>query len=457
MYFPPIEELATTDTVSVPARVSVSEALRRMAQRKVRVIVIEEEGGGYGLLTAPDLVQLRFSRPDLDIPIGETAHHSLPCISSGKNILDVLDQFDSMLGYAAVVDEYGGLLGIVSNTDILGSLDPQLMLQRQYLRDLLYRHEIKKVPHYTPVGEVLALLVNSDDAVIVLEQGKGVGIVTTQDAIRLLQADVPMAEPVRLHMSSPLHTVTYDLTVGDALTALREKHYKRLVVEDAVTGEVVGIITQRDLIGVAYSRWADLMRHHALELREIINMLEHKTARLEQIAAHDPLTGAANRARFEELLFAEQQRFNRAPGSRFSVILFDIDHFKRVNDTWGHNQGDLVLKGIVQQVQGRLRRIDTLARWGGEEFSVLLPQTSGADAYLVAEKIRQSLEQVEFGQVGRVTASFGVAMYQPGESNAELLGRADNALYRAKHAGRNRVELAEADDGSAQGDEKSCA
>lgn len=449
MFFPPIEELASTDIVSVPADVNVRDALQRMAQRKVRVIVVEEQSGDFGLLTAPDLVKLRFARPDLDTPIGKADHRRLPRITRGKSILDVLDQFDSTLGYAAVVDESGGLIGIVSNTDILGSLDPQLMLQRQYLRDLLYRREIKLVPPDTPVGRVLRMLVESDDAVIVLEKGKGVGIVTTQDAIRLLQANVSMADPVHLHMSSPLHIVTYDLTVGDALTALREKHFKRLVVVDDNSGDIVGIISQKDLIGVAYSRWADLMRNHAFELREIINMLERKTARLEQMAATDPLTGAANRARFEELLSIEKQRHSRDPGTPFSVILFDIDLFKHINDTWGHNHGDLVLKGLVQHVQGRLRRIDTLARWGGEEFAVLLPQTNGADAFQVAEKLRQSLIELSFDQVGKVTASFGTAMYEAGETNAELIGRADNALYRAKRAGRNRVEMDSHGDDSA--------
>ncbi len=444
MFFPPVEELSTTDIVSVPAGGPMKEALRLMAKNKVRVIVVEEKSGDFGLLTAPDLVHLRLAHPDPETSIDEVAYHPLPRIAKGKNILDVLDMFDSTLGYAAVVDETGALHGIVSNTDILGSLDPQLMLQRQYLRDLLYRHAVKTTAPDTPVGDVLAQMDESDDAVIVVEQGMGIGIVTTQDAIRLLQEDVFMADPVRLHMSSPLHTVTNDLTVGDAVAALREKNFKRLVVVDAGSGQVIGVISQKDLIGVAYSRWADLMRHHALELHEIINMLERKAAQLEQIAAHDSLTGAVNRARFEELLSAEQQRHSRAPDSQFSVIMFDIDHFKRVNDTWGHNEGDLVLKGLVQHVRGRLRRIDTLARWGGEEFAILLPQTDGREAYLVAEKIRKSLTKIEFGKVGKVTASFGVAMCQACESNAELIGRADNALYRAKRGGRNRVEQADA-------------
>lgn len=442
MFFPPIEELATTDIVSLREQLPLSMALQQMSQGRVRTIVVENEAGGYGLLTASDLVRLRLEQPDLDIPIRDAGYHALPCVTKGNNILDALDALETPHGYAAVVDEAGGLCGIVSNTDILGSLDPNLMLQRQCLRDLLRRHVIKKAPHDTPLGEVLIHLVEPDDAVIVAEGDKGVGIVTTYDAIRLLHDRAALGDPVSRHMSTPLHTVTFDLTVSEAVATLREKHFKRLVVEDPANGDIVGIITQKDLIGVAYSRWVDLIRHHALELHEIIRVLESKTAQLEQAAATDPLTGAANRARFEELLHTEMRRHDRVPDLPFSVLLFDIDSFKRVNDTWGHNQGDAVLKGVVQHVRGQLRSIDTLARWGGEEFAVLLPQTGAAEARVVAEKIRRTIEAVEFAQVGRMSASFGVAMYQTGETGPALLGRADDALYRAKRNGRNRVEQA---------------
>lgn len=440
MFFPLVDELATTDIVSVPARLAVRDALRQMSQRAVRNIVVEEASGGFGLLTASDVVRLRFSMPNLDIAISEAGYHPLPCIAKGSGLLDVLELFDGPHGYAAVVDVAGSLFGIVSNTDILGSLDPQLMLQRQQLRDLLRRHAIKKLPHDAPLGQALALLVDSDDAVIVLDRGVAVGIVTTQDAIHLLHDGVALTDPLHLHMSSPLHAVTYDLTVAEAVSTLREKHFKRLVVQDPASGDVIGIITQKDLIGVAYSRWADLMRHHAQELREIIDVLERKTVRLERIAATDPLTGVANRTRFEALLRDEQQWHERSPATPFSVLLFDIDHFKRINDTWGHNRGDVVLKAVVQHAQSHLRQSDVLARWGGEEFAVLLPQTDLAAARGIAERICTSLAHTEFDQVGRVTASFGVAEHQAGESGAVLLGRADDALYRAKRNGRNRVE-----------------
>lgn len=442
MFFPRIEELATTDIVSVGEHAPLSAALQHMSRGGVRSIVVEDAAGGYGLLTAPDLVKLRLAQPDHDIAIRDAGYHALPCVTKGSNILDSLDALENPHGYAAVVDEAGGLCGIVSNTDILGSLDPNLMLQRQSLRDLLRRHEIKQAPHDTPLAEVLVHLLEPDDAVIVVEDGRGVGIVTTYDAIRLLHDKAALADPVARHMSAPLHTVTYDLTVGEAVATLREKHFKRLVVEDAATSRIVGIITQKDLIGVAYSRWVDLMRHHAQELQEIIRVLESKTARLEQIAATDTLTGAANRARFEALLQAEMQRHDRMPDQPFSVLLFDIDRFKRINDTWGHHQGDVVLKGIVDQAKRTLRSSDTLARWGGEEFAVLLPQTGIVEARRVAEKLRRAIEDIAFGEAGPISASFGAAMHQAGESATALLGRADDALYCAKRNGRNRVEQA---------------
>lgn len=437
MLFPQIEELATTGIVSVREDEPVSAALEQMSRCRLHTIVIEEAAGGFGLLTAPDLVRLRFALPSLDIAIRDVGYHRLACVGKGSNILDALDAFQSSHGYAAVVDASGALCGIVSNTDILASLDPQLVLQRQCLRDLLHRHTVKQAAHDAPLGDVLAHLVELDDAVIVVEGDRRVGIVTTYDAIRLLQSEVALSDPVARHMSAPLHTVSVDLTVGKALETLRERHFKRLVAEDA-DGTLVGIVTQKDLVGVAYSRWADLMRHHEQELREIISMLERKTARLERIAATDRLTGAANRASFEERLLAEQQRPDRAP---FSVLLFDVDGFKRINDTWGHARGDAVLKTLVARTRASLRSTDTLARWGGEEFAVLLPQTEVAEARLVAEKVRQAVAQEAFERVGEVTASFGVAMAAGGESGTSLLARADEALYRAKRNGRNRVEV----------------
>jgi diguanylate cyclase (GGDEF)-like protein/hemerythrin-like metal-binding protein/PAS domain S-box-containing protein len=161
-------------------------------------------------------------------------------------------------------------------------------------------------------------------------------------------------------------------------------------------------------------------------------------ALLEEQASIDPLTRALNRARLEERASQELMRSDRH-GHKLSLVLVDLDHFKRVNDTFGHAAGDQVLKGFGEIARGCLRLTDLLGRWGGEEFALLLPDTGPGSAGVVAERLRASLEQFAFPGGIRVTASMGVVGCRPGEDFAALMGRADAAMYRAKQTGRNRV------------------
>lgn len=151
----------------------------------------------------------------------------------------------------------------------------------------------------------------------------------------------------------------------------------------------------------------------------------------------DPLTGAPNRRRLMQGLAAGLER--QEP---LTVILFDLDHFKRVNDTFGHDAGDEVLRGTVAAGMAALRRDTLLGRWGGEEFLVVLPSTRLADGAVVAERLRLSVAEVVYGPGLHVTASFGVAEALPGEDVSGLLRRADEALYASKAAGRNQVRAA---------------
>jgi diguanylate cyclase (GGDEF)-like protein/PAS domain S-box-containing protein len=160
---------------------------------------------------------------------------------------------------------------------------------------------------------------------------------------------------------------------------------------------------------------------------------------LQRQASVDYLTGAYNRRKFMELLDGECARARRYD-RRLAMIMFDIDHFKLVNDTHGHDIGDQVLREVVRRALGCLRQSDVLARWGGEEFAVLVPESRVDQAAQLAEKIRIDLHHVPIAVAGTIMASFGVAEYQPTETLEGFIKRADSALYRAKNAGRNRVE-----------------
>ncbi|QEL54640.1 GGDEF domain-containing response regulator [Chromobacterium paludis] len=179
------------------------------------------------------------------------------------------------------------------------------------------------------------------------------------------------------------------------------------------------------------------------ELEEIVRArtreLEQKNEELNRLATTDRLTGLYNRLFLEKMLpheFAVAKRFS----SPFSFILLDIDHFKQVNDRHGHQTGDEVLKAMAEIIRNTIRACDITVRWGGEEFLIICSDTHLRGARVLAEKLRQAVESYDFPIVERCTASFGVAAYQQQDDIHSMMERADQALYAAKHAGRNRVE-----------------
>lgn len=169
-------------------------------------------------------------------------------------------------------------------------------------------------------------------------------------------------------------------------------------------------------------------------LRAILRL---HTEELRQMAVVDALTGVFNRGHLETRF-----RDTIARGVHpISMLLIDIDNFKKVNDVYGHRVGDLVLVELAALVAENVRSIDALGRWGGEEFAVLLPACSASDAHRVAEALRTHIADHDFATAGSVTASFGVAEAQPGEEFESWFQRTDAALYRAKQAGRNVIEV----------------
>lgn len=173
--------------------------------------------------------------------------------------------------------------------------------------------------------------------------------------------------------------------------------------------------------------------------------LRAANAELAQLATTDALTGAWNRRHFEELGAVEIASAHRY-GEPLSLLMIDIDHFKPINDKYGHPVGDRVLVELTRLLQGHLRASDLLTRWGGEEFTLMLPHCDLADALALAEKLRRLVASHPFPEVGQVTVSCGVAELRPRETLHGWLQRADQALYAAKAAGRDQVRV-DADDG----------
>lgn len=223
----------------------------------------------------------------------------------------------------------------------------------------------------------------------------------------------------------------------DHLAALISKSEKCWEVADAT------VIRQQYILNkiAAYYRYFTLT--FGLNLLAIILVLllykRYVHNNLAASAIHDSLTGIFNKGYFEEYLEYEIARAARK-SLPFCLIMLDIDHFKLINDTYGHRRGDYALKTLAETVQNCKRNTDVLARVGGEEFLILLPDTKLPDAIQLAERIRKCVEKFPFEEIRKMTISLGVTEFKQTDHKESLLQRVDSAMYQAKENGRNRWE-----------------
>ena len=280
------------------------------------------------------------------------------------------------------------------------------------------------------------------------DQGRELGLVISDFMMPGMKGDEFL---VRLHELSP-NTVKILLTGQSDLSgvkrAINDANLYRFLEKPFLNEDIV--LTVRAAVR-AYCQERDLVEQNEVlrrlnaELESIVaertRELLEKNRELEVLSVTDRLTGLYNRRKLDELLDEELIRCRRYD-VQFAVILVDIDHFKDVNDTHGHAVGDSVLQELAQVMRERTRDADALARLGGEEFVVVCRHAALQGAVESAERMRGAIAAHAFPGVGRVTASFGVAECCDGDTAEGLLQRADAALYRAKAAGRNRVEAA---------------
>ncbi|XLZ72171.1 GGDEF domain-containing protein [Massilia sp. SR12] len=214
-------------------------------------------------------------------------------------------------------------------------------------------------------------------------------------------------------------------------------------------GGILQVLINATQFRLESERIRDELAHHAQRLETkrdtLRNEVTERTAELTRLASTDSLSGLANRRHFMESGQREMARARRHKRP-LAVLMLDIDHFKRINDTFGHAAGDKVIEQVAQACRARTRNIDLAGRLGGEEFALLLPETGATAAQVLAERIRHAIATLDARQHGLpfpVSVSIGIAVLEAGDASLEaLLARADQVLYRAKSLGRNQVQMA---------------
>jgi diguanylate cyclase len=279
------------------------------------------------------------------------------------------------------------------------------------------------------------------------------------DVAHCRRETLDFAELERRHLDTrdaELRRIVSVLTDGLAAVSSGSAGYHQRLLETSAKFEAASKL--RDLVDVraAITQQVTALRSAVAErqqqesvltskLRTEIDHLKEKVARAREDARTDPLTKATNRAAFDEEL-ARRCALAASGSEGFALLMVDIDHFKQINDTYGHPVGDRVLSALVSYLRDRVRRDDMVARWGGEEFAVILPGANRRVAHTKARGLVESLAKADWAVDAskrlRFTISIGVVAWQTGDTPETVVARGDEALYAAKRAGRNRATKA---------------
>lgn len=446
MEFPKIKDIASKEVVKVFATATLTEAVKKMHSSNHRdLVVVDSKNSCYGVLRVNDLIKYKAQNIDFDTKINDVEYERVATIYEDQPVIQAMELIDKKTNCLCVIDAKNTLSGFITYFDILSTIDPKTVLEKQTISDVMLNTLLKFAHLEDNTLDVIQQMDDDiDDSVILLdEKQRAKGIITTKDIITLFGEDKDLSAAVKNYMSSPIETIKSYTTVSQALSFIKQKHFKRLIIEDD-NGTILGQITQEELIVKVYSRWAEQLKSSASELQEINRVLQAKANKYETLAVTDRLTGIYNRVKFEQELKVEIDKIQRYKIEPFSLVLFDIDNFKSINDSYGHLEGDRVLKKITRIVTASLRSSDIFARWGGEEFVVLLTFTSLQNAVQAANILKETINETYIdNKVEHVTCSFGVTSYQKGDTIHSVLKRADEAMYIAKKSGKNRVEAKE--------------
>lgn len=306
----------------------------------------------------------------------------------------------------------------------------------------LFTHE-KKVDTFesdTPLQEVLNHFITyASDTVIIIEKALLIGILTLKDMIRALHSKDNLLRPVKDFMVSPLYTYHSTMSIADVIDAMSHVCYDKIVVTHHKSG-ILGVIDRRHLLSLCYNQLTPLIKHEYNMIHSMMGLVKEGEKGLLKMATTDTLTGIGNRRMLEEVFQAHQKLGERYGFSVF-LLMFDIDNFKSINDTFGHNVGDSVLQELALLVEKSIRKSDLFVRWGGEEFVILLRYSDPMTVMKIADQIRKRIDKNSFETIVHVTCSFGLTAVLPDETLETVFKRADKALYRAKADGKNVVRM----------------
>ncbi len=437
-----VYDVATRNVSFVEDTATIQEAINKIEKSELRTIVVKKKNkNSFSILTAGDFFNFKIKKLDFSTKINKIKIKQIEKVHKDTSIISMLDKISNSESYRIVVDEKDSIIGILSCSDIISGIDPELLIKKQSIGNFLNNHFIKTAFANESTLNVISYIKDKvDGAVVIVENEIPIGIFTTKDIIKLLKSKKDLTRPIRNYMISPVEYIKQDISISEALDYIKTKKFKRIVVVDN-NNKLLGKITQQDLMKLFYSKWVEMLKHKGTKLNKANKQLDKKYQKLVKKASKDYLTKVFTRNRFDEYISIEIEKIKRYNNSMFSLAIIDIDDFKHVNDTYGHLEGDNVLKIISKFLKKHARTSDVVARWGGEEFVVLLTNTHLEDSIIVAEKFCSAIRKYDFKNIGKITCSIGLTSYKTGDTKESIFARADKAMYLSKQSGKDRVSI----------------
>lgn len=409
---------------------AVDEIAGRMHHENADCAVVGNGAGEWGIITERDVVR-HIASGRTQATGADIASWPLCAVPAANSLFHARNVMVAReFRHLGVTDETGQLIGVIGFREILSTIE------QSYMEELENALAERESALRASEERYRVLVELSPDAILVADNHKI--LFANPACLRLL--GISGVHDLRQHglpgFLDPEHKQSPEQRL-ERIAQAAERGYHGYLEERIRRADGRSVDVELLASAVTYNQ----QRAYQVVMRDITErkLMEDE---LRKMARTDPMTGAANRMEFE-LRISQAIHAMQRYDNHFSVIMLDIDHFKVFNDEYGHEVGDRVLCRLVETAQACLREVDVFARWGGEEFMVLLPETTLEDAAVVARKIHAAIHAIDIGIDARITASMSAARYEHGEGLQHLLHRLDLALYEAKHAGRDRLVIAE--------------
>lgn len=436
-----VDQIMTRDVFRIPRRTLVGSVMKAMAVKSIScAVVVEEDSRPAGVLTERDVARFLLDKPGFDsAPVEQVMSSPVEAVESESPVLEAGKIMEKKnIRRLVVVDGQGRIAGIVTYSDIVRGIENKYI---EILKEIIRDKDAKLKATMEELYEK-SLYMDS-----ILNSSIDLGIVATDTNWRINYHN-PVAEKMLGRRSKDI--------IGKNLRDLKSYEYipfgafdlgRTAVDPGDIKHNFYFQVTDEEGEKYIHARIAAI-QDKAGELLGFVLLMRDITERIKAeetiryMAYHDILTGLPNRALFNDRLNQEITRANRNT-KKIGLLLLDLDEFKKVNDTFGHHAGDMLLKGVASRVRQMLRASDTVARVGGDEYMVIIPDLGGADAAeQVAEKIIKNLDEpIKLdGHSYKIQASIGIAVYPDhAEDTEDLIKASDRAMYAAKQKGRRNM------------------